>query len=548
MWRPETRARVPTLLLRTPYGVADAQQGLYAHPSIYAEHGYAVVVQDVRGRWLSGGEFEPFRQEAADGAATVDWLARQPWSDGRVGMYGMSYPGAAQLLAAARRPSALRAIAPAMTAGDLWSGWFYEHGVLSLSLVAYWAAILAVDTSRRAGDVAAVSELQAMCAYPETIYDRYDVVAPEALLGKAGARYAPYLAQWLEHRTRDAYWESLAPANLHEQIVVPALHIAGWFDVLLTGTLDAYRRLSAVGHAPQHLVIGPWAHEPWSAVVGERDLGEAAANRVDELQLRWFGHWLRDEDPGLAPVTVFVLGANRWREEDRWPPPAAHLSRLHLRSATRANSLSGDGRLTAESPGAEPHDRFLHNPQAPVTTVGGRGCSVTNGTIVGPRDQRGVEARNDVLVYDTAPAQTHVLIAGEVHCQLYVSLPEVTADYVVRLVHVAQDGSTFAVTDAIARIAAAGTTSSATAEVATAAVGVARLRMALGDCCLALTAGERVRLDISGSSFPRFERNWNGHPPRLAPLAFTEATALQRVFHDVRFPSAIMLPVLEGRL
>ena len=545
VWRPQRGGRVPSLLLRTPYGSTDAQQGLYPHPSALAEHGYAVVVQDVRGRGRSEGVFQPFRHEAADGAAAVDWVARQPWCDGKVGMYGMSYPGAAQLLAATRGPVPLRAIAPAMTASDLWSGWFYEHGVLNLSLVPFWAAVLAVDAARRAGDVSALGQLRALCARPEEIYDRHDTVAPGALLGDAGGTHAPFLQRWLEHRTRDGFWESAAMALPPEQIRVPGLHIAGWFDVLLGGTLATYRRLSDLGAAPQHLVIGPWAHEPWSAIVGDRDLGEAAGNRVGELQLRWFDHWLRGARLELAPISVFVLGSNRWREEETWPPRDVAVTRLYLRSRSGANSLSGDGQLTLQQPAEESHDRFLHDPRRPVATLGGRGCSITNGTIVGPRDQRPQEARNDVLVYESAPVSRSALIAGEVRAELYVSRPEHSADYVLRLVHVAADGSTFGVTDAVARITAAATTTSPTAEVETVTPAVLSLRMTLGHCCLALAPGERVRLDVCGSSYPRWERNWNGQPPVLRPLALTEACGLQHVFHEPGLPSAILLPFID---
>ena len=208
---------VPALLMRTPYGAHDAQRALYAHPSWYARHGFAVVVQDVRGRWNSEGEFEPFRHEAADGEATLNWVSEQPWCDGQVGMYGMSYPGFTQLSAASRGGAALRAIAPAMTGADPWADWMYDGGLLSLSTVPFWAVILGIDGARRAGDLAAIHELQELAAHPEVLYERYGTVDDESLLPLAAQRHVPFLRAWLTHREPGTYWSDLVPSDVLER-------------------------------------------------------------------------------------------------------------------------------------------------------------------------------------------------------------------------------------------------------------------------------------------------------------------------------------------
>lgn len=536
----------PALLMRTPYGTHDGQRGLYAHPSWYARHGFAVVVQDVRGRWESEGEFEPFRHEAADGEATVKWVSEQPWCDGQVGMYGMSYPGFTQLSAASRGTSALRAIAPAMTGADPWADWMYDGGLLSLSTVPFWAVILGIDRARRAGDLAALDERHQLAATPELLYERCGTVEDEKLLPRAARRHVPFLVDWLTHREPGTYWPDLVPTDLLERVDVPALHVAGWFDVLFGGTLRTYQRLTERGIAPQRLIIGPWAHEPWSPYVGDSDLGADARNCVDEAQLAWFSHWLQGQPLDMAPVRVFVLGRNRWADEDTWPPTRTTRLRLHLRSDGRANSLSGTGRLVPDPAADEPPDVFVHDPRSPLRSMGGNGCSTNNGSIVGPRDQRQQESRNDLLIYDGAPLSGTLVVAGEVRCELYVSIDGLCADFVVRLVRVTLDGSALGLTEGVVRIHEGGLSPAPYASVSSLPSGVVRVRMSAGHTYVELHPGERLRLEIGGSSFPRYERSWNGHPPHLAPTAFRESTTTQLVFHDTRFPSTIELPVVSG--
>jgi uncharacterized protein len=536
----------PTLLLRTPYGATDAQRWLYAHPLWYARNGYTVVVQDVRGRWDSDGEFDPFRCERVDGAATIEWIARQPWCDGRVGMYGMSYPGAVQLLAASARPEGLAAIAPGMSSVDF-GGWAYVGGTLNLAFVLWWAASLGVDTARRAGDLTAVETLSGLVDAPEALYGRFDAVAADELLPPEAARYVPYLREWLEHPDDDAYWQQIAPQNALESVDVPALHVGGWWDVFLAGTVHTYRRLRDRDRAPQHLVLGPWIHAPWGAVVGDRDFGASAGGGVDDVQLMWFDHWLRERPLELAPVRAFVVNADIWVEEDDWPPPRAREQRLFLSSGGRANSRDGDGRLVAAPPDASLPDVFVHDPRAPLRSAGGHSCCFEAFAPVGPRDQRRSEVWNDLLVYESAPVGETVRVAGEVRAELHVSFSGISADFVCRLVDVHPCGAAYNLADSVVRIdrvsprAYAGTTIDSDGD------GF-RISLPLGHTYVELREGHCLRLEVGGSSYPAYARNWNGAPPRLAPTDFAGAMSIQEVAHDRAHPSALVLPVVEGRL
>ena len=438
--------------MRTPYGARDAQRWMYAHPSWYARQGFAVAIVDVRGRWSSEGAFDPFRHEAADGEDTVEWVAAQPWCNGRVGMYGMSYPGAAQLLAASRRPAALAAIAPGMTQVGFGDGWTYVGGALNLAFVLSWAPVLGIDAARRAGDLEALAAFEALAGTPGALYDRYDTVPLDDLLPAELWAYLPYLRDWLSHPSDDAYWEQLAGADLLDAVDVPALHVGGWYDVFLAGTLRSYRRLLDRGRAPQHLVLGPWAHCPWAATVGDRDFGPSAAGVVDELQLRFFGHWLHGHPLELPAVRAFVLNENRWVDEDAWPPRRMREQHLYLTSGGRANSSSGDGRLVAAPEDGGGPDVIVSDPRAPLVSTGGHSCCFEAVAPIGPRDQRGQEAWNDLLVYESPALAADLVLAGEVAASLAVGFSGDSADFVVRLVDVQPCGASYNLVDSVVRL------------------------------------------------------------------------------------------------
>ena len=456
VYRPSGGEPVPALLLRTPYDKGDVESQAYAHPAWYVANGFAVVSQDVRGRWRSEGEFEPFANEARDGAETIEWVARQPWCDGSVGMFGFSYPGATQMLAAPESKK-LKAMVPAMTGSSYCEGWTYRNGVLKLSFILTWVAGLGRDQALRAEDLPAAAEFEALLANALEFHSSLPLreAVPSHLL-----HYVPYLQEWLSHRDYDDYWRQHSPMERYVDISVPALHVAGWYDLFLEPTLENYSALSALERAPQMLLVGPWMHMPWVRQVGEVDFGEAAGNNIDELQLRFFERWLLGVENGLddePPVRLFVLGSNRWLRLPRWPPPSQETCTLYLHSDGRAASLNGTGQLTRERPQhSRTVDGFPSNPHAPVASLGGRGADNPFVAPAGAADQRPEEFRNDVLVFTSDVLHEPLTLVGYPEVCLHVASNVPSADFIVRLVDVFPDGRAIGLCDGIERVEQVG--------------------------------------------------------------------------------------------
>ena len=306
----------PTLLVRQPYGRAVATSVVCAQPVWFAQHGYNVVIQDVRGRGDSGGTFYPFREEARDGAAPIDWLAGRPECNGRIGMYGFSYQGLTQLLAAAEQPEALQCIVPAQTAGDLHSGWFYHHGALRLASTVGWATQMLKADARRLRFRAPGEALEAAWLQLPQLFAR----APYAGIPElTAAGLAPYFSDWISQRESGRWWERFDISRRADRIRIPALHILGWFDTYLHGSALLFESLrtgagTAAARDHQYLVAGPWTHIPWSRYAGETDFGPEASLDTDLLHLRWFDHWLKDSGgfSNEPRIRLFAQGAQRW--------------------------------------------------------------------------------------------------------------------------------------------------------------------------------------------------------------------------------------------
>jgi putative CocE/NonD family hydrolase len=426
-----------------PYNRRLAQTILYAHPSWYAAHGYAMVVQDVRGRWASAGAFDPIAAEAADGADTIAWAASQPWSNGRVGMYGFSYAGMLQLLAAAGRPPGLQAIVPALAPSQMREGWLYNGGAFALASVLGWTLELGRDQARRLRPELE-ADFAAALAAPSAHY-AFRPLREQPLLRSSGI--APFYFEWLTCESEDEYWAARQVETRYADIDVPALHIGGWYDSFADGTLRNFQGLreqaaSERARLGQRLVVGPWHHIPALMPLGLVDFGSESALGIDRLQLRWFDLWLRDKDDGITAepsVRVFVMGANRWLDLDGWPPLTTR-RHLFLRSAGRANSCNGDGRLSEESPGSEPPDVFVYDPASPVLSAGGNSCCFPSAAPMGPADQRPVEVLNGVLVYTSDPLERDLLVAGQITARLYAATDARDTDWVVRVCDLWPDG------------------------------------------------------------------------------------------------------------
>jgi putative CocE/NonD family hydrolase len=535
VWKPSKPGRYPTLLIREPYGKRQAENVTFAHPAWYAEQGFAVVAQDVRGRGESDGDFTPFGTEAADGAATVAWVADQPFCDGSVGMYGFSYGGATQLQAAAANPPALKAMAPAMTSADYYEGWVYKNGAFSLAFAASWASMLSAESARRRGD----SELEARLLQQFLGTGLFSTLPLTQYPNLTADSVGHFFSEWLAHPTDDTYWRQWNVTDRLAQMQASALCVAGLYDIFLDPTLDVYLRLRERSSAYTELIVTPWYHIPWSRNVGSADFGEGALNRIDEWQLDFFSRMLRGDGRWpAAPVRAFMTGSNEWLTLESWPPDSTPRT-MYLRG-TRANSTSGDGSLSEQPPGVEPHDTFTYDPASPSPSLGGRSCCFPTIAPMGPSPQNGLEEWNSVLVYTTPPLERDLLVAGEVTMMLYAATSEVDTDWVFRLCDVNPNGLSINIADTILR---ARYHQGTAREQFVPAGEVTQFRLATS-CCHRFRAGNRIRIHIASSSFPMWDRNLNtGGPTGQEPL-LARKLAVQSVFHDERYPSRLILPAV----
>lgn len=546
IYRPESGQPHPVLLLRTPYNKEDAQTMNYAHPSWYARQGYVVVVQDTRGRWSSEGEFDPYAHEAEDGYDTIEWAAKLPYAEPKVGMYGFSYCGSVQWQAAVLQPPHLACIVPGMIGSDSFQGKAYRNGAFSLALLQSWVLFAAQDTALRSKRSDWVAELGAYYANIQSYYRRLPLAEPP----EAVRELAPYYERWLAHPVRSEYWLGQALKERYGSVAVPALHIGGWYDIFVDGTLENFAGVraqgaTAVARENQYAVIEPWYHMPWSRYVGELDFGPEAANRIDELQLAWFDRWLKGKEPESAPAAVryFRMGSNSWQEAADWPPPGSTPTAYYLHSASRANSINGDGTLSATEPLDEHPDVYVYHPSIAVPALGGRSGAVPDLTPMGPRNQLPIEVRNDVLVYTSEPLREELELAGEVVLELYAATTAEDTDFVAKLVDVYPDGRAYNVAEGIVR---ASYREGLAKRVPVPPGEVLRYELSLGPTAIQFRIGHSIRLDITSSLFPTFDR----HPNRLIdPGKATEAdfvTATQTVHHDRIYPSRLWLPVIAG--
>src|SRR6516162_7488151 len=524
----------PTLLMRQPYGRDIASTVVYAHPVWFARRGYHVAIQDVRGRGGSSGEFYPFRHEGRDGAETIGWLRKHPASNGRIGMYGFSYQGATQLLVAAEQPEGLQCIAPHMTAADLYHGWFYHHGALRLSSSLGWGIQMLREDARRKGLREASDKLESAWANIRTQAPYVPYAAHPAI---ADAALPSYVRDWFAHRAPSEYWSEQDVSTRLDRINIPALHLAGWFDTYLEGSLAGYLVLckqaeTEIARENQYLIAGPWLHIPWGDRVGEAYLGDAANLNTDEILLRWFNHWLRDsgEFNSEPRIRYFALGSNEWRSAAEWPESAAHI--LYLHSAGNANSRKGDGGLSRCLPnGHERRDVFVYDPEVPVLAPGGP--QAINGSF----DQAALEMGNNLLVYTSEPVVREMEFLGTPHIQLYAITSASHADFVAKLVRVTVKGRAEFLTIGIARSTWVFRNATYSAD------EVHLWEFTLEPTAFVLASGERLRLEIASSAFPLYDRNPSTDiPPQLADQ-WSWKRSTQQVLHDRLHPSALLLPL-----
>jgi putative CocE/NonD family hydrolase len=527
----------PTLLMRQPYGRDIASTVVYAHPVWFARRGYNVVIQDVRGRGDSGGEFYPFRNEGHDGAETIAWLRTRSECNGRIGMYGFSYQGMTQLLAAAEQPEGLACIAPGMTAHDLYSGWFYQNGALRLASTLGWGLQMLKADTRRKKLRETSDRLEQAWANLSTQTSVLPFRYHPALHGEGAAEY---VLDWFDHAEPGEYWTSLDVSQSFFRIGVPALHISGWYDTLLTGSIAGFRALrdnagNALARENQYLIAGPWLHIPWGDRVGAAVLGTEALLDTDAMLLRWFNHWLKDSDEFADEPRIrhFVLGENHWHQADTWPTGANFA--LYLHSEGKANSRKGDGTLSGIKPTAEePCDIFVYDPEVPVPAPGGPGAPS------GQFDQAALELGNNLLVYTTEPLAKPMLIFGSPHIILYCATSAAHSDFTAKLVRVRPNGTAEFLCMGIAR------SSWLFREQGYSADQVRLWNFNLEPTSCRFDAGDRIGLEVASSAFPLFDRNPGSGVPSCRATSWDWTRSTQRVYHDTERPAALYLPVSEA--
>ncbi|HJP91415.1 MAG TPA: CocE/NonD family hydrolase [Pyrinomonadaceae bacterium] len=535
IYRPVSDEKFPVLLERTPYNRTDEA----AMANELASHGYIVVLQDTRGRYESGGDFYPFRDESSDGYDTVEWAAQVNGSNSKVGMFGGSYVGATQMLAAMAVPPHLVAIFPYVTASEYYDGWTYQNGALMQWFSSSWTSILAVDTLRRRTE-SSQSPKQWVRELPLEAYPILKLPKPSA--------FAPYFRDWLMHESDDAFWQRWRVSDHYAEMKVVGLHAGGWHDLFLKGSIKNYTGLhekaaTAESRAGQRLIIGPWGHTPTSpeGKVGDVVFGRAAVLDMTGTALKWFDYSLKgikNEYSSSAPVRLFIMGDNVWRDEQEFPLARTRYTKYYLHSTNRANSISGDGELTQTLPSVERKDEFDYDPMNPVPTIGGRLCC---GTALppGPADQRPNESRSDVLVFSTAPQDKDVEATGFVTVELYASTSAVDTDFTALLVDVDPSGYARFLTDGIVRARYRDSTAKAIQVVAGQVYKYTIDLWATGNV---FKAGHRIRLYISSSNFPRFDRNLNLGAPIFN--SSHSKVAHQMIYHGGKYPSALLLPII----
>ncbi|HVC45195.1 MAG TPA: CocE/NonD family hydrolase, partial [Candidatus Binataceae bacterium] len=457
-------------------------------------------------------------------------------------------------LAAAERPPSLKAMVPSITASDYHDGWTYQGGAFALFFNVSWL-MTALGLPRlireRETNPAAGPELGRVMSSIDTMRDQMDFLPlKEFPMFRAGA---PYFFDWLEHPNYDAYWRKLCIEESYNKIDVPALNIGGWYDIFQGGTIRNYLGMKARGASDaarrQRLMMGPWNHAlPLPNLVGQVDMGFRASPisvDLDGQQLEWFDYWLKGKANGAAegaPVNLYVMGRNEWREEKAWPLPGTEWRRYYLHSRGRANSAYGDGALATDTPGAEPPDSYLYNPLSPVPTMGGGLCCYPNSVPGGAFDQAAVEHRADVLVYSTEPLAEDLEVTGPVKLTLYASSSAPDTDFTAKLVDVGPCGFARNLTDGIIR---ARVRESQTDPTLITPGKVYEFTIDMWSTANLFKAGHRIRLEVSSSNFPRFDRNPNtGHD------LFADAEtcpALQTVMHERSFASHLTLPVIPAR-
>jgi uncharacterized protein len=552
IYRPDDKGKYPAILGRLPYkdvffsnaqGFKDVQR--------MARAGYAVVMHDCRGSGVSEGEFYPQRLDPQDGYDAVEWVAAQPWCDGNVGMYGGSYFGHTQWLAAITQPPHLKTIIP-MICSIHRGAPFLKSNVFCMELIRAYLMWLAHALVKNKVTPERLHSLENQLSYfADHIQDQYyvlplkDVPVAKVVEECSGASF---YTDVLAHIDDGEYWQQLHSPIPIEKVTVPAFHISGWFDPHVSGVLASYINLRDKGGSEisrkNRVIIGPWVHSfLFESKVGVLDFGNSSSGASIDLtgmQIRWYDYWLKGIENGIPnepPVRFFVMGDNVWRNENEWPLARTRYTKYYFHSEGHANGRFGDGVLDTNLPNAEQNDIYLYDPKNPVPTLGG--VRDFNDRTTGVGDQRKIEERADVLVYTSAPLETDLEVTGPILVKLWAESSAVDTDFTGKLVDMWPDGPVYNLTEGIVRARYRESFSEAKL---IESGKIYEYTIELGATSNVFKAGHRIRLEISSSNFPWYDRNLNTGRPLGQDAEMR--VAIQTIYHKAQFPSHIMLPVI----
>lgn len=543
IWLPPTgHGPWPVLLLRTIYDNQEARYIDWARGFTCA--GYAVVMQDCRGRGDSDGEWVPYVCEIPDGYDTHEWIGSQPWCDGNIGTFGLSYPGFTQTAPAILRSKYLKAIAPIASQQD-------NYGHHRIDGVIHWAVTLTflnmVGRTMQSSSLAQFDQQALFRNLP--LSEAFSVVT----------NTHPYFAGVLKHEQYDEWWNSYSLRNSYTEVEVPALFITGWYDSLVHENFklfNGWRSGARTEDARQRtkLIIGPWSHQvsPWGRALpgpnGEyqdRTFTADANWDIVDMHTRWYDQRLKGIATGIddePPIKLFVMGANRWRFENEWPLARTQWTKMYLHGTGPHDAQEdavGDGSLSGEPPsGYEQADRFRYDPDNPVPSWGAQYQSMD---FCGPRDRSGIERRADVLTYTTMPLERDIEVTGPVSAVIYATSSAIDTDFTAALVDVAPDGKAIILCEGICRARFRnGTDKPEMMEPGE----IYEFKIDMWDTSNLFMAGHRIRVEVSSSNFPRYNRNLNtGNPVETDTDV---RVAHQSMYHDAEHPSHVLLPVIPA--
>lgn len=547
IYRPNKEGTFPVLLTRIPY---DKDKPFYSHRYLDTNKlvlgGYVVIVQDVRGRFNSEGEFYPLKNEAEDGYDTVEWAASLPYSTGKVGMFGLSYWGFTQLMAAIEQPPSLYAIFPSMTGNGRGNEGPFSLASSETMMLETFAPDL---IKRKYKDPNEYDEkIKKLAKYYNHIQEWYRYAPIKDFPPLKDLDVAEFFFDNFETSEGDKAVEKPMIADQYDRFQIPAYHVAGWYDILLKPTLENFsgmREKAANDRAKnqQKLMIGPWAHSIFKSNIGERFFGiQASEDWIDlkesltELHLRWFDQWLKEKNTSItdeAPVKLFVMGTNEWRDEQEWPLARTQYMPFYLHSDGGANTNSGNGRISWQPPADERADTYSYDPEHPVPTYGGA-TMFAGSPAPGPLDQRQIEERDDVLVYTSDPLVESLEVTGPVTLKLWVQTEGKSTDFAAKLVDVQPDGTAYNLVDGIVRLGSNQTIEDQ----------VVACEVDLWSTSNVFLPGHCIRVDITSSNYPQFDPNLNTGSTMITSQE--SRVVEQKIYHQVEYPSHLLLPVITG--